>query len=71
MKLIDNWKDCRKMFSQWASGAGIAGIAAYAMLPEKLQDAFPPTVALSIAFVLFALGFIGRMIKQESVSGEK
>lgn len=68
MKLIDNWKEWPKMFSQWANAAGVAGIGAYLMLPEKLQNALPPDKALYIAIGLFALGFIGRLIKQDSVS---
>lgn len=68
MKLIANWKQCPKMFSQWCNTAGIAGIAAYGLLPDKLQDAISPTAALWIACGLFALGFIGRMVKQDSVS---
>lgn len=71
MTLVENWKEWPKMASQWFNTAGIAGIAAYAVLPEKLQDAFPPDVALYVAGGLFVLGFVGRLIKQEAVSGDK
>lgn len=69
-KLVDNWRQWPKMASQWCNAAGVAGVTAYALLPEKLQDALPPDVALYAALALFALGFVGRLVKQESVSGK-
>lgn len=68
--LVDNWRKCPKMISQWCNAAGIAGVTAYSFLPEKLQDALPPNVVLYAALALFALGFVGRLVKQEKVSGE-
>lgn len=70
VRLVDNWRKWPKMASQWCNATGIAGVAAYSFLPEKLQDALPPNVALFVALGLFVLGFAGRLIKQEKVSGK-
>lgn len=70
IELVENWRQWPKMASQWCNGAGIAGVTAYSFLPEKLQDALPPNVALYAALGLFALGFVGRLVKQETVSGK-
>lgn len=70
LRLIDNWKETPKMFSQWANTAGIAGIGAYLVLPERLQIAIEP-YAPWLAGAIFTAGFIGRLVKQKSVSGDE
>ncbi len=64
MKLVDNWRECRKWFSQWAFVAAGALQTTWVALPPNLQSALPATVISSIAAIICALGFLGRLIDQ-------
>lgn len=77
MKLVKNWRESWKWYSQWAFAAistisGAGGITAYltpAMLTSRVL--FLPTwtwgeVVLSVIAILGITGGIGRMISQES-----
>lgn len=64
MKIIENWRQCWKMFSQQANAIGIALCSTYALMYEQLKETIPPQYMTMITLAVFAAGFIGRMIDQ-------
>lgn len=69
MKLIDEANKAWRMFSVWAMG--LAGVvqAAWLALPADLTSQVPDKIRSGITLSLLALGIVGRLVKQEKVSG--
>jgi len=55
-------------YSQRLQMAVLAGIAAYNILPAKLQDAIPPWFAMAFVAVLLTLGIVSRLIAQPELT---
>jgi hypothetical protein len=65
MKLIPNATQVLlHSYSQRAQAAALALVGGYQIMPDKLQDALPPSVVMLVACLLLALGMVGRLIEQ-------
>lgn len=64
MKLVSNWKQSWKWFTNWAHTAQIAVAGTWAILPADLKTYLPPKVLVGIVGFLGVSGVIGRMIDQ-------
>lgn len=64
LRPIPEWRQAPKMFSVQSMGATKIIIASWVMLPHKMQDAIPPTFVMSLAFLVLALGMVGRLTDQ-------
>lgn len=69
MKLIDEWRKAHRMLSMQAMSAATALLGAWNALPESLQALVPQRYVLWTAVALLVLGMVGRLVKQDSVSG--
>ena len=78
--IVSNWRQVLRHWSLWLGGAGTAlagwlvlapesAIMAWAMLPEDLKAALPPTVVGHVAVVLFLLSLLAKFINQRSLQG--
>ncbi|CAB4134071.1 hypothetical protein UFOVP273_10 [uncultured Caudovirales phage] len=70
MKLIDEWKAAHKMVSMWCMTAASALLGTWELIPKDLQDTLPHGVVVAVTIALLATGMIGRLVKQDGVSGE-
>jgi hypothetical protein len=71
MKLIPNAGQVLfHAYSQQAQAAALALVGGYQMLPERLQDALPPSVVMMVACVLLVLGMFGRLVEQPKLKAE-
>ena len=70
MNLIPNWRSALYMLSVQASVINAAGLSAWAGLGE-LRERIPVILVIGFALTMLVLGVAGRLIKQESVSGDK
>lgn len=73
MKLIDNWRQWPRMYSQWAAAAIVglqSGVMVY-LTPEQLaaptfiMDYTWGQLASGITAALAVSGFIGRLVSQD------
>lgn len=69
MKLIDEAGKAWRMFSVWAMGLAGAVQAAWLALPADLTSQVPDKIRSGVTLTLLALGIIGRLVKQDKVSG--
>ena len=69
MKLIDEWNKAWRMVSMQAMVAAGAVQLAWESLPPSLLASVPPDVVKYVTLVLLALGIVGRLVKQDGVSG--
>jgi type VI protein secretion system component VasF len=69
MKLIDEWRRAHRMLSMQAMSAATALLGAWNALPDSLQTLVPQRYVLWTAVALLVLGMVGRLVKQDSVSG--
>ena len=78
INLIDNWKQCYKMWSVRLSsfGAALMGYFLYfpdsalwlwQMMPREIHALLPSNVAMFIAFVIFIGTAISRLVKQNKL----
>lgn len=73
MRLIDNWRQWPRMYSQWAAAAilGLQGGVLVYLTPEQLAaptfflDYTWGQVASGVTAALAVSGFIGRLISQD------
>lgn len=70
MKFIDNAAAWYKMFSMQAMLVGGVLVGAWIMLPVEWQAAIGVKPIAYAALTCFVLGGLGRLIKQDSVSGD-
>lgn len=64
IRLIKNWRDIWRWYSTHGMALAVALLAAWAALPEKMQDAFSPLELKISAIALILLGLGGRLIDQ-------
>ncbi|MFP3275427.1 MAG: hypothetical protein RXR52_31585 [Paraburkholderia sp.] len=65
MTLIEEWRRCYRLYSQQINAAGVALSATYAVMYEQIRDVLPARYLAILTAVVFAGGFIARLIKQE------
>lgn len=74
LRLIDNWKKAWKLASVQINAVGLVFMAidfigqTWNSLPPFIQQKIPN--ASTIALVLFALGIVGRLIKQRGKAND-
>lgn len=71
MKLIDNVNKAWRMVSVQAMVAAGAVQLAWESLPPSLLASVPPDVVKYVTLGLLALGIVGRLVKQDKVSGHE
>lgn len=69
MKLIDEAKKAWRMFSVQAMVLAGAIQTAWLALPADLTSQVPDKIRSGVTLSLLAFGVIGRLVKQEKVSG--
>ena len=69
MTLIPEAKRAWRMFSLQANALNAAVLSTWALLPEGLQAKIPQSWVVGIAIGLLVIGTVGRLVKQDSVSG--
>jgi len=62
-KLVDDWQNCWKWLSIHLSILGMAAAGMWDFIPA-LQETLPAPLMTKILLTLFALIFIGRLIRQ-------
>lgn len=70
MKLIPEWRKAWRMACMQAQAVGLALCATYAQMYDQLKETFPPMWMAGITAAIFAFGMLGRLVKQDKVSGE-
>lgn len=68
-KLIDEARKAWRMFSVWAMGLAGAIQMAWLALPPDLISQVPERIRSGVTLALLGLGIVGRLIKQDKVSG--
>lgn len=71
MKLIDDWKQSHRLYSQRINAAGVAVGSAYVMFYDQLRDLLPAKHLAVLTIALFALNCVARIIKQEPKHGRQ
>ena len=70
MKLIDNARNAWRMFSMQAMTLAIVVQAVWVELPADLRESLDSTTVRYITIGLLVAGVIGRLVKQDKVSGD-
>jgi len=70
MKLIDNARNAWRMFCMWAMGLAIVVQTVWVELPADLRDSLDSTTVRYITIGLLVAGMLGRLVKQDKVSGD-
>jgi hypothetical protein len=70
MKLIPEWKKAWRMLSIQAMTIATALQGAWLSLPEDMKTGIDPRLINGACIALLALGIVGRLVKQDKVSGE-
>lgn len=65
VKLIPNWRQAWRWYSVNCSMLSVAVLAAWAALPEAMQNSFSPLELKASAIVLTLLGIGGRFVDQQ------
>ena len=71
MKLIPEWRKAWRMLSVQAMTLAAAIQAAWAGMPPDLVANVPPNVIHALTLSLLGLGIVGRLVKQDKVSGNE
>lgn len=71
LQLIDECKHWWKMFSVQMMGLSIAIQGAWGAFGDDLKTYIPHFVASGISMALLLLGIGGRLVKQNSIAGDK
>ena len=67
MKLISNWRQSWRMFSQQSLATALALQGAWLALGDDLKASIPAEWVQYITIGILVLGFIGRLIEQPKV----
>lgn len=67
MRLIPEWRRCLRMFSQQAFLAAGALQATWLTLAPEQKASIPDAWVTATTLVILLLGFVGRLVVQESV----
>ncbi|MGN8062817.1 hypothetical protein ACTJK4_14255 [Ralstonia sp. 22111] len=70
MTLIDEWRRCHRLYSQQINAVGIALSTTYAVMYEQIRDVLPARYLAILTAVVFAGGFVARLIKQGKKSAD-
>ena len=70
MKLIDEAGQAWRMLSVQAMTLAGALQMAWVALPDDMRASLPPHMIQYITGALLVLGVVGRLVKQDKVSGE-
>lgn len=70
MKLIENARSAWRMFSMQAMGLALVVQAVWVELPADLRDSLDSATVRYITIGLLIAGVLGRLVKQEKVSGD-
>lgn len=65
-RLIPHWKKAWKLFSMQAMALSSTMLATYTALHDKLQDALPVELVVSVAVGILILGMVGRITSQDA-----
>lgn len=71
MKLIPEWRRAHKMISMWAMALAQAGLGAWIAMPSDLRTHIPIEGVIAFACTMLGVGMVGRLFKQEKVSGDE
>lgn len=71
MKLIPEWRKAWRMFSVQAQAIGVALCASYVQMYDQLKETIPPAWMAALTAGIFAIGIVGRVVKQDSVRGKR
>lgn len=69
MKFIDEVGQAWRMLSVQAMSAAIAVQGTWVSVPEDLKSSIPPQWVHYFTMGLLVLGVVGRLVKQDKVSG--
>jgi hypothetical protein len=69
MKLIDEWKKAWRMLSVQAMTLAGAVQGAWMGVPEDWKASVPANLIQGLTLALLVIGVVGRLVKQDSVSG--
>lgn len=70
MKLVDEAKQAWRMFSVQAMALAGALQAAWMAIPEDMKASVDHRIVSWATMALLGLGIAGRLVKQDSVSGQ-
>jgi hypothetical protein len=70
MTLIENWRSAWRMLSVQAMTIAGALQGAWLYLPDDMRSSVDPKLMHVITIALLVLGVVGRMVKQDKVSGQ-
>lgn len=65
MKLVSDWRRAWRWLSVQSMSVTATFLIVWALIPEKMQDAFSPTELKVMAAGLLVFGIAGRLVKQE------
>ena len=69
MKFIDEVGQAWRMLSVQSMSAAIAIQGAWVSVPDDMKSSIPPQWVHYLTMGLLALGVVGRLVKQDKVSG--
>lgn len=64
MRIVKNWREVHKHISTLSMGAFLSLCGIYNMMPQQFQNALTPRELKYGAFILIAIGFIGKYVSQ-------
>lgn len=64
MKLVDDWKQCHKWFTQQSNAIAGAVAMTYATMYDNLKENFPPKVMMCVVGGVFFVNIFLRVIDQ-------
>jgi hypothetical protein len=70
MTLIENWRSAWRMLSVQAMTIAGALQGAWLYLPDDMRSSVDPKLMHGTTIALLVLGVVGRMVKQDKVSGQ-
>jgi hypothetical protein len=70
MKLIDEWNKAWRMLSVQAMTVAGALQGAWLYLPDDMRSSIDPRLLHGVTVALLVLGVVGRLVKQDKVSGQ-
>jgi len=71
MKLIDDWKQSHRLYTQRINGVMVAIGGAYMTFYDALRDLLPARYVVALTVVLAAMNCVARIIKQEPKHGRQ
>ena len=69
MKLIPEWRKAWRMVSMQAMVIAQAGLWSWVAMPDDLREHVPVSGVIAFACTMLGIGMVGRLVKQDKVSG--